>query len=282
MTEEKTGATGAVPAAAGASAQSGANPGAGQNEIKKNEGIGGDQQSAAVFSDSGNAAENGAESAAKTGGGNAAKDDGRNAENARRRREAERKAELSKARVDAIIEAVGENPYTGETIKDVRDVEEYLEMKKISQSGGDPLTDYHKAVKERDRREEEKRAEERKSEEWYANDREDFAARHPDVSIQTLVEDKHFRMYAEGKIGRVPLSKIYESYRELLDGFRDSADRKAAQAAANAAASPGALAETAAAGDKDFFTKEEVEKMSKSEVARNLDKIRASMQKWGL
>ena len=67
-----------------------------------------------------------------------------NSENARRRREAERQAELKKVEAEtrekAIIEVLnGKNPFTNEPMKDHADVEEYLLMKEIEKNGGDPV-----------------------------------------------------------------------------------------------------------------------------------------------
>ena len=72
-----------------------------------------------------------------------------NSEYARKRREAERKAELERAREEARNNALieftnGVNPYTQEEIKDKIDIEKYLAMKEIEKSGGDPIAEYHK------------------------------------------------------------------------------------------------------------------------------------------
>ena len=60
------------------------------------------------------------------------------------------------AREKAIIEVLnGKNPYTNEEIKDHADVEEYLLMKEIEKNGGDPLSDFSKYQKEKDKKENE-------------------------------------------------------------------------------------------------------------------------------
>ena len=72
-----------------------------------------------------------------------------NAENARRRREAERQKELADTRNKAIIEALGgKNPYTGGEMKDAEDVREFLTMREIENGGGDPVGDYSKHQKD--------------------------------------------------------------------------------------------------------------------------------------
>lgn len=211
-----------------------------------------------------------------------------NSENARRRREAERRAELEKerqaAREQAIIETLGgKNPYTNEAMKDSADVAEYLLMREIENEGGDPLGDYSKVLKSKEKEKVKAQAEKDEKSEWYRKDRQSFVERYPDVSIAELIENKRFNRYAEGKVGTLPLSEIYEGFIESENEIRAEAERnanqKAQQQLANAKASPGSLASTNQ-GDSGFFTKEQVQKMTQSEVSKNYDKIRASMSKW--
>lgn len=203
-----------------------------------------------------------------------------NRENAFRRREAERRArELEAARVNAIIEAVGENPFTHEEIKDAEDVAEYLAMKEIHKNGGDPIQDYAKHQKARLRETKAAEAEAEKQNEWYRNDREDFVKKYPDVDLPRLIADKSFAEYADGKVGRKPLAEIYEGYERLVRSADKKAENKAAQALANSKASPGALS-GGGAPENDFFTREQVKAMSREEVRKNYDKITESMKKW--
>lgn len=94
-----------------------------------------------------------------------------NSENARRRREAERQAELKRVeaatREKAIIETLnGKNPYTNGEMKDHADVEEYLLMKEIEKNGGDPLADFSKYQKEKQRKKAEETAKESEEKDW--------------------------------------------------------------------------------------------------------------------
>lgn len=207
-----------------------------------------------------------------------------NSENARRRREAKRKAELERerqtAREQAIIETLnGKNPYTGEEMKDSADVEEYLTMREIEKNGGDPLSDYSKHLKQKEREKTEQSRKEADQKEWYRKDYEDFAAKHPEVNIQTLIQDEHFQKFASGKVGTLPLSEIYEGFIELVTAYEEKAKQKTKQILANAKATPGSLSSTSPS-DSGFFTREQVQKMSQEEVHKNYDKIRASMPKW--
>lgn len=204
----------------------------------------------------------------------------RNAQYARRRREAEaRQKELNDARVKAIIEAVGENPFTGEELRDAHDVDEYLAMKEIQRAGGDPLRDFakHRKDKERKAREDAEKAEQEK--EWYRSDGEAFTAKYPSVDMNALIADPQFAAYADGKVGKKPLAEIYEGFKAFSTDLQKKADERAAQAIANKAASPGALGSTKAP-DSNFFTREQVQAMSQAEVKKHYDDIRRSMKSW--
>lgn len=203
-----------------------------------------------------------------------------NSENARRRREAERQRELQKARESAIIETLGgKNPYTNEEMKDSTDVQEYLTMKEIEKNGGDPLADFskfHKAKEKERIAEETKRTQEA---EWFTKDREDFVAKHPEVNIDVLIANKQFQLYANGKVGKMPMTEIYEGFAEVVAEYEKKSKEMVKQTLANAKASPGALSSPNAT-DNGFFTREQVQKMTEKEVHENYDKIRASMRKW--
>lgn len=203
-----------------------------------------------------------------------------NSQNARRRREAERRAEIYKARNQAIIDALdGINPYTNEEMKDALDVEEYLAMKEIKKNGGDPVGDYAKIHKQKQREKAEKDKQDAQSQEWYANDRKDFAKKHPNVDINKLSEDANFVAFAGQRVGKEPLATIYSGYLELTQSIEKNIQNKNKQQLANANATPGALS-TTGTGESEFFTKEQVQKMTPAEIKKNFEKIRKSQEKW--
>ncbi|MBQ9760137.1 MAG: hypothetical protein IJW16_02180 [Clostridia bacterium] len=206
--------------------------------------------------------------------------DVKSSENAQRRREAEQQKAIREARVQATIEALkGINPYTEKPMKDSDDVEEFLAMREIEKRGGDPVGDfseYHKN-RERDRRAQEQKAEEDR--EWFQNDREAFIKAHPDVNFEELIRDEHFALFVEGKLGKRPLSELYESYQGYGAEHEKRARERAAQTLANAKASPGSLT-GAGSAENVFFTREQVRAMSREEIHKNYDKIMASMKKW--
>ena len=212
-----------------------------------------------------------------------------NSENAQRRRMAEernrqrmeREMEGARrsAREEAILEVLNrKNPYTGEEMKDSRDIEEYLAMKEISDHGGDPVGDFAKHHKEQERKNEAEAVKKQEEEKWFSEDRKNFAEKHPDVDLGQLIKDPGFVDYADGKVGRKPLSDIYKGYMELMGKSEKNARTMAAQLLANRNASPGALStpETGA----NYFSPEQVRKMSPSEVKKNYNVIRESMAKW--
>lgn len=194
---------------------------------------------------------------------------------AMKRREAERKAEIERAKVEAVITALGNNPYTGEEMKDASDVEEYLTMKEIERNGGDPKEDYSKFVKEQKRQEKTETEQKQQKEEWLEKDRDDFFAKHPDVKFDELLADKHFRKYADGKVGTEPMSDIYEGYAELLAEFEEKAKTKATRLFANKVATPGALkSDTTAEGV--LYTREELAKLTSQQMDKNWAKVEKS------
>lgn len=203
-----------------------------------------------------------------------------NSENARRRREAERKAEIAAVREQTIIETLGgKNPYTNEEMKDHADVEEYLNMREIEKNGGDPLSDYSKFQKKKEREKAEKENKDTEEKEWYSSDKEAFVAKYPEVDLDNLIKDTSFQKYADGKVGKFPLSEIYEGYMDVVTEYEKKAKQIAKQMLANQKASPGSLSSTNPT-DNGFYTKEQVQRMSQAEVHANYDKIRASMSKW--
>lgn len=203
-----------------------------------------------------------------------------NSENARRRREAERKKELQSAREKAIIETLnGTNPYTGEKMNDSADVNEFLMMREIEKAGGDPLSDFSKHQKEKQRKEEEEAQRREKEDEWYRADRESFVSKHPEVVLDDLLSNEDFNAFAKGKVGNMPLSEIYEDFIGIVSKYEEKSKEIAAQMLANKKASPGALS-TSNGSSASFFTRAQVQSMSPEEVHKNYDAIRKSMTKW--
>lgn len=137
-----------------------------------------------------------------------------------------------------------QNPYTGETIKDDYDVQEYLEMYELDSKGKDPITGYRELQKEKARKEAEdkiKKDEEDKQNLWYQNDTKDFMEKYSSEKIQELTKDEDFNLFANGKIGKVPLAQIYEDYQKLISKYKRESVETAKKIVANNTVTPGAL-----------------------------------------
>ena len=209
----------------------------------------------------------------------------RNAEAAERRRESKRQRELRAERVNSTIEALGGiNPYTKEKMTDEVDVAEYEMMRETEKRGGDPVEDVRRQMKEKQREELNEERKKAEDADYFEKDARAFKAAHPDVDLEKLVRNEKFAIFAEGKVKRMPLSKIYEDYLRFNGAAETekktaSAKQMAAQIVANRKASPGSLSDSAETSGK-FFTAAQVRAMSQAEVSRNYDAIRESMKKW--
>lgn len=204
-----------------------------------------------------------------------------NSENARRRRENERQRELKEAREKAIIETLGgKNPFTGESMTDSFDVEEYLAMKEIEKNGGDPVGDYSKFTKNKLKQAETQKQEEQKQKEWFEKDREDFFLKYPDVEMANLLKDNAFKKFAIGKVGNQPMSQIYEDYQEVVSEYEKKSKQYASKLLANSKATPGSLHNSNNSSNNGFLSKEDVEKMTPAEIKVNYEQIMRDMKKW--
>lgn len=139
-----------------------------------------------------------------------------------------------------------QNPYTGQEIKDNYDVEEYLEMYELDSKGKDPIDGYRELQKQKARVEAEKKIkedEELKQKQWYEEDTNKFLEKYSSEKLQELTKDEDFNLFASGKIGKLPLSQIYEDYQKLIGKYEKKSVETAKQIVANNNATPGALEE---------------------------------------
>lgn len=214
----------------------------------------------------------------------------RNAEEARKRREKERQEEIERAKAEAkvqsIIEEVGTNPYNDEPLEDAEDVEQYLLMKKIVKDGGDPIKDYPKYLKKKEVERKQQEQSEKQAKDFIAKDREEFAKEHPTVTIDELFKDEMFMEFADGKFGRVPLSKIYSNYQNLSSKQQKAIEEAVKKAKedllaeiAKGKSTPGSLG-TPGAGDGDIFSKEELDRHKNDTEwwTKNYDKASKSLK----
>ena len=195
----------------------------------------------------------------------------KSSEQAEKRRQAERE----KIRYDAIIEAVGLNPYTGEKITDATDVEEYLIMKRIADRGGDPVSEYAKELKN-SLRERHKSVEEQFK---IDNERQEYIANHPNDA--NIIESAQFKTFAE-KLKGVALANLVEAYKLTNANAikTKEAEKVVAQANANRKASPGSVRGTSeVTSEESLYSLEQLKKMTPDDMERNWAKVEKSYAK---
>ena len=175
---------------------------------------------------------------------------------------------LRQGKVDTYIGK--QNPYTNKVIKDQYDVDEYLEMFKLDSEGQDPIDGYRELQKQKARDEAEakiKADEEAKQKEWYQKDAKDFVDKYSSEKLQELTKNEDFNLFAEGKIGRIPLSEIYENYQKLVSKYEKKSVETAKQIVANNTTTPGAMEE----GETQTL---DWNKMSKSDFEKYIEKAK--------
>ena len=161
-----------------------------------------------------------------------------------------------------------QNPYTNKVIKDQYDV--YLEMFELDSKGEDPIDGYRELQKQKARDEAEKKIkadEEAKQQKWFQNDTKDFVDKYSSEKLQELTKDEDFNLFASGKIGKTPLSQIYEDYQKLISKYEKKSVETAKQIVANNTTTPGAM-EDGEAQTLDW------NKMSKKDFENYLEKAK--------
>ena len=151
---------------------------------------------------------------------------------------------LKQGKVDSYIGR--QNPYTGKQINDKYDVQEYLDMYELDSKGQDPIDGYRELQKQKARDEAERKIkadEEAKQKQWYEDDTKDFVEKYSAEKLQELTKDEDFNLFANGKVGKVPLAQIYEDYQKLIGKYEKKSVETAKQIVANNSTTPGALEE---------------------------------------
>ena len=242
--------------------------------------------------------ENGAIKSGK-GGDNAPQDDATNAKFAAQRRNYEKQlkdaqknadkalADAVKAKEVEMVKALHKsNPWTGEAIEDEYDVEEYLAMQALANEGKDPMTEYTKQLKA-NKRTAAQTAKEKAQGEAQKQTRaqaglQEFAEKYPGVKVQELFADEDFLKFGKEALETVSLTKVYEAYLPIKEekARLKAENEKAAAMAANSQVAVGSVTSATDPADSEFFTKEQVLKMSPEEVKKNYEKIRKSQEKW--
>jgi len=193
------------------------------------------------------------------------------------RQEKERQEIERKAYRKGLIEAInGVNPYTNKKIEDDFDVEEYMTMREIEKDGLDPVADYSAYLKKKKRLETAPPTSGVRSQEWLENDARQFLQKYPEVNLETLLDDKLFVKFSDGKLGNQTLARVYEDYTELMETLNAETDKKIRLAVARSKSSPGSVETGKKTEDSTYYSWEQLQKMSTEEVDKNYDKVMKS------
>lgn len=106
-----------------------------------------------------------------------------------------------------------------------------------------------------------------------------FAQIFPGVNINNIFNDQNFKLFALKAGEKESICETYANYLDLVEKITRDAFIRAKVAESNKSVSVGPLS-CSSATNNDFFTKDQVKKMSREQIARNYNAIRESQQKW--
>ena len=162
-------------------------------------------------------------------------------------------------------------------------VEEAQEEEKEKPALEEEKKDTPKQVMEKGAKEESQEDKAQEKAEWFAKDRDNFYKEYPENNLNELLEDDRFLRFAGGRVGVQPMSKIYKDYTEILQELRVAEQEKARKEqerrAAKAQASPGSLTEVASSPVSEYYTIEEIRKMTAEQIDSHWEKVQRSIQR---
>ena len=199
----------------------------------------------------------------------------------RERREAEEKARKENFTKGFIAALGGKNPYTGEEIKDDDDIREAQVMIEAKKRGLDPIQDFHKMDKILRQEERAKTAKEEADkaarQKKVEDEIRDFSEKYPDEDIKDFLKTVEEKGYSD-LVGNIPLTRIKSiienTNQQVAKAVEDNDDMKNARRKA----SPGS-ASSGGDANGDFFTREELSKMSQAEIKANWAKVERSYER---
>ncbi len=106
-----------------------------------------------------------------------------------------------------------------------------------------------------------------------------FSKLFPGVSLEKIEQDELFRLFSSHNGNKLTISDLYTNYLRFISMVEGDFAKKSLVSLQNKLLSPGSLASSKKSGEI-FFTKEQVLKMSPSQIADNYEIIRKSQQKW--
>lgn len=165
-----------------------------------------------------------------------------------RKNKKEEKNAYEEGRLKGLMEAYdNKNPFTGEEIKDKADQDEFLTMLEMKAKGFDPVQDFAKYLKDKQRNgsqstfdnESENNVKKIDIAEDYIN----FQKENPDVDVEALTKDETFNNIYEDFSDTVPLQKIYNLYKKVKMTIDNQVNEKVTNAKARMISSAGNLNE---------------------------------------
>lgn len=111
-----------------------------------------------------------------------------------------------------------------------------------------------------------------------STDFEEFSRSFPNISRDSLYNNKNLELFASGKENQ-SLLRIFTDFSSLVASLEADVQAKARHELSLESASVGALS-GAFNPSEPYFTKEQVQRMSKSEISRNFEAIRRSQARW--
>lgn len=151
------------------------------------------------------------------------------------KKQAKQEAE-EKVKREAYVEGIkkslgGKNRFTGATINDEIDVEEFEIMLEMEEKGMNPVEEYNEYVKQKRREERQKQQElqqqEQSKQKKIEDDVNDFIKKYGKEKTTEVINNQDFMNWAEGLLDSIPLSVAYEKY----SAFEKTVDKKAEQLA---------------------------------------------------
>lgn len=106
-----------------------------------------------------------------------------------------------------------------------------------------------------------------------------FSSLFPGMTREKAENDRNFKLFMNSRRNGVPLALLYSEYVALKSKIEEDAIKKETARLASKQASVGSLSSSEPLSS-DFFTKEQVLRMSREQISKNYDKIRQSQAKW--
>ena len=106
-----------------------------------------------------------------------------------------------------------------------------------------------------------------------------FSKDFPDVNLYELQKSENFQAFIGILTKNPTLSQVYAGFNAIVASIEEKSQKKLIQTMANAKASPGALSSSKESAIQ-YFTREQVLKMTPEQIKANYSQIRKSQEKW--